>query len=107
MEECHATEHRAPTAAYQAARTLAPLAVLDGDEQLWQVEDLGPPRFVLGSALRLGVNLILELREQCSPVGSSVLGRQLRADEAPKTVFPNPTAGRGQNFLDLSRTIRE
>jgi hypothetical protein len=60
--------------------------VLNGDEQLWQVENLGPPRFMLGSALRLGGNLILELREQCGPVGSGVLGRQLRAAQALKTV---------------------
>jgi len=33
---------------------------------------------MLGSALRLGGNLILELRERCGTVGGGVLGRQLR-----------------------------
>ena len=53
--------------------------LLAGDEQLWQVEDLGPPRFMPGSALLLGGDLLLELREQCGIVGSGVLGCQLRA----------------------------
>ena len=57
---------------------LTPDSVLDGDEQLGQVLDLGPSRFMLGSALRLGGNLILELRERCGTVGGGVLGRQLR-----------------------------
>jgi hypothetical protein len=56
----------------------------DRNKQLRQVLDLGPPRFMLGSALRLGGNLILEVRQQFGPVGSGVLGRQLRA--AHKTV---------------------
>jgi hypothetical protein len=32
---------------------------LYGDEQLWQIEDLGPPSFMPGSALPLGDNLLL------------------------------------------------
>jgi hypothetical protein len=53
--------------------------VLAGDEQLRQVEDLGPSRFMLGSPLLLRGNLGLELGKLRGPVDSGMLGRQLRA----------------------------